>query len=248
MDDSSILKALEEMGLPEKAAVIYVTLLGKQKMTVSEISRDSKIKRATCYEYLDILLNKDFISRIPVGKRMFYAALEPRRILSDFKKKTSHLEQKVSEMSAVHEAAVHKPRIVFYQGKRELRNIYTDIFQTVTDVYSIFPPASFFSNFTLEDYDDWDKEITSYALKSRDLFIVDKYYKKIKEIRDKNSIAAKNKLDKKLPPSFQSNVDVLIYADKVALISLRDLSAIVIENKDIADLFRNMHSFMWKSL
>ncbi|MDO8576601.1 MAG: hypothetical protein Q7R90_04800 [bacterium] len=41
-------------------------------------------------------------------------------------------------------------------------------------------------------------------------------------------------------------MDVLISSDKVALISLRDLSAIVIENKDIAELFRNMHSFMWK--
>ena len=215
-------------------------------MTISEIARDSKIKRATCYEYLDVLLDKDFISRIPVGKRMFYAALEPRKILSDFKRKTNHLEQKISEMSALHESAVHKPRIVFYQGKREIKNIYEDIFRTVADVYSIFPPASFFENFTLEDYDDWDKEIANYALKSRDLFVVDKYYKKIKEIRAKNG--SEGKLDKRLPSWFGSNVDVLIYADKVALISLRDLSAIVIENKDIADLFRNMHSFMWKSL
>ncbi len=246
MDQSSMLRALEEMGLPEKAAQIYIALLGKQKMTISEIARDSRIKRATCYEYLDLLLNKDFISRIPVGKRMFYAALEPKKILNDFKKKTHHLEQRINEMSVFHDAAVHKPRIVFYEGKRELKNIYADIFKTVADVYSIFPPATFFENFTVEDYDDWDKEITSYTLKSRDLFIADKHYKKIKEIRDKNG--SENKMDKKLPPWFSSNVDVLIYADKVALISLRDLSAIVIENKDIADLFKNMHTFLWKSV
>ena len=238
-------KALEEMGLPDKAGQIYLALLGKQKLTISEIARESKIKRATCYEYLDILLNKDFIARIPVGKRMFYAALEPKKILNDFKKKTHHLEQKIGEMSAMHDVAVHKPRIVFYEGKREIKNIYTDIFKTVADVYSIFPPASFLENFTLEDYDDWDKEMAQYALKSRDLFVADKHIKKIKEIRAKNG---GEKLDKKLPSWFSSNVDVLIYADKVALISLRDLSAIVIENRDIADLFKNMHSFMWKSL
>ena len=57
-----------------------------------------------------------------------------------------------------------------------------------------------------------------------------------------------NKSDKKLPDWFTSNVDVLIFKDKVALISLSDLSAIVIENKDIADLFVHMHQYMWKTL
>jgi len=248
MDQTGIVKALEEVGLQEKAATIYLSLLGKQKMTVSEIARESNIKRATCYEYLDQLLNKDFVVRVPVGKRMFYAAVEPKKVLNAFKKRAAHFEQKIGEMAVLHDTAVNKPRIVFYEGKREIKNIYEDIFKTVADVYSIFPPLSFFENFTEEDYDEFDKLISSYALKSRDLFVVDKYYKKIKEIRDKNGAEGKNKLDKKLPTWFNSNVDVLIYADKVALISLRDLSAIVIENRDIAELFKSMHSFMWKSL
>lgn len=246
MEHVGISKALQEIGLPEKAALIYLSLLGKQKMTISEIARASNIKRATCYEYLDLLLNRDFVLRVPVGKRMFYSAIEPKKILSDFKKKTSHLEQRINEMTALHDAAVNKPRVVFYEGKREIKNIYEDIFKTVSDVYSIFPPAAFFENFTEGDYAELDRSNAAYALKTRDLFVVDKYYKKIKEIRSKNG--SENKLDKKLPPWFTCNVDVITYADKVALISLRDLSAIVIENKDIADLFKNMHTFLWKSV
>lgn len=246
MDVAAMTRALQDIGLPEKAASIYVSLLGQQKMTISELARASNVKRATCYEYLDLLLNKDFVVRVPVGKRMYYAAVEPKKVLSAFKRKAAHFEQRISEMATLHDAAVNKPRVVFYEGKREIKNIYEDIFKTVADVYSIFPPASFFKNFTEEDYDEFDKLISSHALKSRDLFVVDRYYKKIKEMRDKNRVDGSNKLDKKLPRGFESNVDVLIYADKVALISLRDLSAIVIENRDIADLFKNMHSFMWK--
>lgn len=240
------MKALQEVGLPEKAALIYLSLLGKQKMTISEIARESNIKRATCYEYLDLLLNKDFVIRVPVGKRMFYSAVEPKKILTDFKRKTAHLEDKIHEMTSLHDAAVHKPRVVFYEGKREIKNIYDDIFKTVADVYTIFPPAVFFENFTEEDYTEFDRSNATYALKTRDLFVVDKYYKKIKEIRGRSGSA--DKLDKKLPPWFTCNVDVVVYADKVALISLRDLSAIVIQNKDIADLFKNMHTFLWKSV
>jgi len=206
MDQAGILKALQEVGLPEKAASIYLSLLGKQKMTISDIARQSNIKRATCYEYLDLLLNKDFVMRVPVGKRMFYSAVGPKKILADFKRKTVHLEQKINEMASLHDAAVHKPRVVFYEGKREIKNIYNDIFKTVADVYSIFPPAVFFENFNEEDYTEFDRSNAAYALKTRDLFVVDKYYKKIKEIRDKNGSA--DKIDKKLPPWFTPMVHV----------------------------------------
>jgi sugar-specific transcriptional regulator TrmB len=235
---------LKDVGLPEKEASIYVTLLGQQRMSVAELSRSSGIKRATCYEHLDQLLLKGFVRRNPIGKRMLYSAVEPKRVLADFKKKTELLEKSVEEMTQIHESAINKPKITYYEGKREIRSIYEDIFKTVGDTYSIFPPATFFENFTEEDYSEFDRSIGQYALKSRDLFVPDRYYKKIKEIREKNG--TDNKYDKKLPPWFTCNVDVLIYSDKVALISLRDLSGIVIENRDIADLFKNLHGFLWK--
>ncbi|HWP60979.1 MAG TPA: helix-turn-helix domain-containing protein [Candidatus Paceibacterota bacterium] len=244
MDYKKLLSALEALGLHEKAASIYLALLGKQRMSIAELSRETAIKRATCYEYLDLLLQKDLVVRVPVKKRTLYSAASPQRILSEYKKQSRGIESVLQELSAMHNKAIHKPKVTFYEGKREIRRIYEGMFQTVGDSASIFPPASFFENFTEADYEEFDKDVTSHAFKSRDLFVADKYYKKIKEIRAKNGAEAK--FDKKLPSWFTSNVDTLIYADKVALISLRDLSAIVIENKDIADLFRNMHDFMWK--
>jgi len=149
-------------------------------------------------------------------------------------------------MSALHEHASNKPRVTYYEGKRQLKLIYEDLFKTVGDVHSIFPAATFFENFTEQDYDEFDRSLGQHALTSKDLFVADKHYKRLLEIREKNGSA--KKIAKKLPDWFKSNVDVLIYSEKVALISLRDLSAIVIENKDIADLFRNMHSFVWKGV
>ena len=246
MDYKKLLVALEVLGLPEKAASLYLSLLGKKRMGIAELARESHIKRATCYEYLDLLLTKDFIVRVPVGKRTLYAAASPQRILGEYKKRARDVEDVLTELTVMHNKAIQKPKITYYEGKRDIKRIYEELSQTVGDAASIFPAASFFETFTEEEYDSFDKELTSHALKSRDLFVVDKYYKKIKEIRAKNH--TEGKLDKKLPSWFTSNVDVLIYADKVALISLRDLSAIVIENRDIADLFKNMHQFMWKAL
>lgn len=244
MDSAGNISVLKEMGLSEKASAMYLALLGTRKMTISELARASNTKRATCYEHIDSLLARDFIVRVPVGKRMYYSAVSPKKILSDFKKKTAAFEDKVGAMAEIHDEAIQRPRVSFYEGKRELRRIYDDIFKTVGEVHSIFPPSAFFENFTVEDYDEFDRTIGDHAIKSNDLFLNDKFYKRIKEIREKNG--GENKVDKKLPTWFSTNVDVLIYSEKVALISLRDLSAIVIENRDIADLFRNIHEGLWK--
>ncbi len=167
-------QVLQEIGLSEKSAAIYLALLNKRRMTVAELARESGIKRATCYEYIDQLLVKGFLLREPVGKRMFYSAVNPQKVLADFKKKTALLEASVEEMAKIQDEATDKARVVFYEGKREIRSIYDDLFKTVGDVYTIFPAATFFENFTEQDYDDFDKSISNYALKSRDLFVADK--------------------------------------------------------------------------
>ncbi len=246
MEQTNPLAALEGVGLPQKAAVIYMCLLGKNRMDIAEIARESSVKRATCYEHLEQLLAKDFIVRVPVGKRTYYAANEPEKLLSDFKKRARMFEENVAHMTQMHERATNKPKVTFREGKREMKKIYEELFKTVGDAYSIFPPDVFFETFSLEEYDEFDKEVVEHAMKVRDLFLRSKYNKKITEIRAKNGDTGRSA--KILPEWFSSNVDVLIFKDTVALISLRDLSAIVIENKDIADLFKNMHSFMWKTL
>ncbi|HBR80442.1 MAG: Transcriptional regulator, TrmB [Candidatus Uhrbacteria bacterium GW2011_GWF2_44_350] len=240
----NFIKVLQEAGLNESEAAVYSILLKSQKMTVSEIARATGIKRPTCYQHLDSLLIKDFVIRIPLGKRMYYGAASPKKILASVKKRFSVFETAVEEMTRQHEESTNKPKVVFYEGKRELKNIYEDLFKTVGDIYSIFPPAAFFENFTEQDYDEFDRSINQYAIKSKDLIVGDKYFKQADQIRKKNG--TENKVTKKLPESFKSNVDVLVYGHKVALISLRDLSAIVVESKDIAELFKSIHSTIWR--
>lgn len=243
--EEKFIKNLTDFGLNEIEAKIYGCLLDNQKMTISEISRSIDSKRTTCYQYLDNLLTKGFIIRIPIGKKMLYGAVDPRKVLQEYKKRFVNFEKNVEEMSQKYDTLVNKPKLIFYEGKRELKNIYEDLFKSVGDIYSIFPTDEFLKNFSLEEYDEYDKIINEHKFSSRDLIIDGKNYSKIDEVRRKN--ATDNKYTKKLPSAFKSNVDVLIYNNKVALISLRDMSAIVIENHDINEFFKSMHTFIWKN-
>lgn len=241
-----MIKTLENIGLSNKEALIYKALLLNGKMTISDISRESQVKRATVYQYINSLLLKDFINRMPIGKRMYYLAVNPKSILDNFDKKKKVLEQGIEEMSQLFNESTHKPKVSFYEGKREIRKIYDEIFQSVGDVYSIFPPKSFFSNFSEQEYSEFDLLIKEHSFKSKDLILQQDGIKKVLSIRKDNG--SKNQQTKILPENFKSNVDIVICNNKVALISLVNLSAIVIENEDIAEFFRNTHEFFWKNV
>ncbi len=243
--ETAFVKSLQQIGLSESEATIYTTLIKSPKMTVSDIARATGIKRATCYQYLDFLLVRDFVIRVPVGKRMFYCAVSPKKILASEKKRHTAFETSIEEMTRQYDESTHKPCVAFYEGKREIKNIYEDLFKTVGDVYSIFPPKAFFENFTEEEYNEFDKSLSQHAFKSRDLIVHDTHFRQVEQIRKNNGY--ENKITKKLPSDFKSNVDVLVYNNTVALVSLRDLSALVIESKDIAELFKSLHSSIWKS-
>lgn len=237
-------QTLEALGLDDKEAKVYLALLTHQRLTVAELARHSGVKRATCYEQLETLLKKNFVVREPIGKRTYYVAHSPQKVFADFRRRTKELELGMEELITLHDRATRKPKVTYFEGKQELKGIYDDLFKTVGDVQSIFPAEEFFSNFSEKDYTDFDTAVQQHALKTRDLFVADAAYKKLMRLREENGSTGATK---KLPADFQSNVDVLIFSDKVALISLRDLSAIVIENRDIADLFRSFHSHLWRS-
>lgn len=244
MDKTSIIATLEAIGIEKKAASLYATLLSNKRLGVAELARQADVKRATCYEHLEVLLKNNFVMRVPVGKRMYYAAVHPKKVLATYKRKAHEFETKLEAMVTLHEEAVNKPRVTFFEGKQELNNIYENLFRSMGDSYSIFPPDAFFSNFTEDEYLNFDKTNSAHAMKTKDLFVSSKHTKRLRELRTNKGFD--NKSDKELPEWFTTNVDVLVFSDTVALISLRDLSAIVIENKDIAELFKNIHTFMWK--
>jgi hypothetical protein len=182
----------------------------------------------------------------PGWRVMYYAAESPEKLEKALSDRIADFQKGIESIRTMRSKAANVPRVTFHEGKSEIRSIYAEIFRTIGETRSIFPPAPFFENFTVADYDSYDKEISGHAIKSKDLFVHDPRYKHLQEIRGRNG--GEGKYAKQLPEWFTCNVDTIIYSDTVALISLRDLSAVVIRNKDIAELFRNTHDFMWKNL
>ena len=74
-------KILENNGLSEKEAKVYLTLLELKEALPSSISRRSGIKRPTTYVVLDQLQKKGLVSYVKKGKWQYFQAINPHSLL-----------------------------------------------------------------------------------------------------------------------------------------------------------------------
>ncbi|MFA6159798.1 MAG: helix-turn-helix domain-containing protein [Parcubacteria group bacterium] len=242
---------LYNLDLSKREIDVYLAVLVLGKSTISDISRKAKIKRTTVYEYIESLLEKGLVYKTAEKKRIFYCAENPEKItkiLEDKKKsidaKKQKIEKIIPELVSLYSASFNKPAISFYEGKAGLKIIYEEMLNTHRNVYSIFSPASFFKLFSFKE----NHELLMSLYNNGGILhnLVEKSDKAIERLKQKEyNNFVKNKL---LPENFCFETDLLIVDDIVALISFKNLVGVIIKDKAIADLHKNIFSFMWKGI
>ena len=248
---NKIKEELKAIGLKEKDIEVYLALLTLGKGTISDISRKSGIKRTSVYQHLNVFLEKNLASKTVVKKRVFYRAENPKKMISllerekqDVENKKTRIEKIIPELNSLYSSSFNKPNIVFYEGKEGIIDAYKQMTDTWQNVYSIFSPKSFFSLFTFEENRDILMALEKREVKLYNL--VEKSDKAIERLKIKEyNHFVKSKL---LPDNLKFSTDVLVTENKIALISFGSLTAIVIEDKAIADMQRNFIKYIWEGL
>ena len=75
-----LVKSLEEIGLTEGEARVYIALLEVGKSSVGPVIKKSKISPSKVYDVLNRLMKKGIVTSVIGGKTRFYRALPPERL------------------------------------------------------------------------------------------------------------------------------------------------------------------------
>lgn len=235
---------LEQLDLTRKEASVYLAALELGQASVQRIAQKASIKRPTAYVTLAALQEKGFVVSIPRGTTTFYQAVDPEEIFRKFEEKVGAFKAALPELRSLFNAAPGKPKVRFYEGKKNIMMLYEDDIFRGGSVSGIFSPKDWVAVFS-------QKELSGllYLMKSREISIRDLLY---------DSSEARQYADEKdrlrlgetrfLPQDFLLGVDILIYGNTVALISLQNLIAVVIEDPAIAQAQRQFLEFLWKAL
>jgi len=233
------LEILEDMGLTASEALVYVTLLENGTSLITELAKKSGLKRTSVTNYIHWLLQKWYISQSTSGKRIVYIAESPEQILRDIEVKKKRFEKHIPELNNLFINNSNKANIRFFEERKWLRQLYREISSQFQEITSFFSPEKYFKVFGLADLNEFIENIVKNDNKITDLIEDSPYARDFMENR-----SFKGKKVNWLPTTFHMTIDVLIWWDKVALISYDKIMGVIIENKEIADFHRNVHKHL----
>jgi len=236
-------ESLKHIGLNGKEIQSYLSLLELGSSTVLSISKRSGIKRPTAYLVLQSLVEKGFASRVIKGKKTFFSAQNPKKLITESELRLKELQEVVPQLEIMFRKRRKRPRIKIFEGKDELDRAYDESFLvkgeillmgTLKTSMEVFPGTfqkaelkGVSSEFEVREVLDESKESLEYANKVRGQYHGVRF------------------IPKELLPF---EVDVGIFGNHTLITSVKkEYFTIDIESKEIAKAFRTIFEMMWMS-
>jgi len=244
-------KTLEELGLSDKEAKVYLACLELGASPVQKISSLSGINRVTTYVILECLSKKGLVSETQRDKKTLFIAEDPEnlsilleKIREEVEEKNKILKKAMPELKSLIQLAGKKPIVKIYEGKSGLIALQQEYMKAMKkdEKMCSFVPIDYLHEVFLPE-----EGLKPKRLKKRVSIRI--IYNSKKGDIDKNDPAALKETRRvpieKFP--FKSGMD--IYGkNRVAIINYKDkLMGISIESKELHDTFKIIFELAWEA-
>lgn len=128
--NDELIASIEDLGLSQKEARVYLANLMLGPATVQKIADQSGIKRVTTYVILESLNNLGLVSQSTKGKKTYFVAEEPsqlRRLLQKkeqaIKEQQGHFDAILPELNQLKTLPTESPNVRFYDTAEGIKTI-----------------------------------------------------------------------------------------------------------------------------
>ncbi len=236
-----ILQVLEQSGLNEKQANVYLAVLELGTASVQVIARKAELKRPTTYLILDELQQKGFVSVVP-QKKILYTAESPERLITELGRKQELLKRFLPDLLALHNSKKEKPKVQLFQGKEGVAEAYNqalksstiDIFCTISDVNQYFPELP----------KDLKKKAQAGQIKVRELVT-----RSPDDLAHVKWVGRTNNYENRFTPEgMRFMTDNLIYGNSVLFVSYQPyLFSVLITSEGVVNSLKTLFELTWQA-
>jgi len=250
-DKLRIVAFLKRFGCNRSESLVYIETLISGTTAVQELSRKLKQNRISVYYSVQQLIGKGFLFEIRKGKRRFIAAENPdilMRIVGRRHTELDALEKDVGYISGLlnsiptvkHEKTVVK----LYEETEGFKRMLEESLQTKNEILIFSNTTAFSKMIGEEHYENYFARKAALGTPSRIIYSPCAFAEMI------NSKMKQYRIDLRILKQDQvSDSGFYLWDDTVSIQSLKEnkRSCTMIENKDIADFFReNIFNHFWK--
>jgi sugar-specific transcriptional regulator TrmB len=235
---------LKKLGFTEGEAMVYIAALEMGSATVQDIAKKAKVSRVTTYAAIERLVHQGLITTVMKGKRVLYHAEPPKRLIEVVSRHVASIESTLADIKdSVDELSLlqggEKPVVKVFEG--------TEALQAIQEILLTAKPQQIdeFANFDLlrkmypiEGRKEFFSKLAQFKPRTRGVGILSGTL----AAPDPNGKFIHLNMDK-----YNFFGDIVVFSDKVAISTLKGKQvAILIENKDVADMLRAVFDVMFR--
>jgi len=209
---------------------------------IVKIARRSGFTRSTCEAVLETLEKKNFVVLFRKKNVRYFSAEDPHKIILLSKQKTNMLERVLPQLLVMYGSSKNNPTVRHYQGKQGMKLILEEMLNEAKELKSIGSAEDLFK--TLENYPEFVKKRLNKKIPIKVILRDSKKARERKffgpqELRQVKIISA----------NYEYQGIIYLWNNKVAMFSFeKDLSALVVDSKAVADMQNALFEYIWDSL
>lgn len=247
MKNAKLLETLKDIGLDETEAQIYLTSLSLGPTTVLKIARNSDIKRTTIYGVIESLKNKGLMKIELKGLKQLYIAENPEKLEDILDNRKREFSAKLPSFMALYKLEGGESSIKYYTGLKDMKKVYLSTIDDIKRGGEYLVITNEEKWFEL-DPEFWMKEYIEVRAKlpcKTRLISQDS-----KTAREHEKFQANyNEQFKIFKNEVSLNIDMVLTPNKLVIVDLLPpLTTLVIENKNIIELQKQLFEIIWRSL
>lgn len=238
---------LVELGLSEKEALVYLSLLGLGSSTAEKIATDTKLNRSTTYVQIKSLMKKGFVSTYKVGKKTMFASESPTHLERLLAKRQRELEEQheritsvIPQLAELFSENRDRPAIRLFEGKEGLVSMRNEILHMKgEEFYAATSLDAMLKIFTMQELDAYSAERARRGLSSVTLY---------NSARDDEEPVGNQRIKRLSEKDFPFSADVYIYDNNVSFAATSgNIVGVIIESESIAKTMRTLFESAWQA-
>ena len=230
-------KVLQELGLTENEAKVYLFLLENGPSNITEITNKTPIHRINVYDILKRLLEKGIVSFTIEGKKKFYSATDPDYFLKILKEKEILFKKILPTLESKKMMSKSKQETNTFQGKRGIKAILEDMLKQKKTIHVFGAQGNFAETLPIY-FQQFNRRRQEDKIKIKII-----HSEKVRKWRKKHPIEFADV--KFISELYDSPSTTFIYGNKVAIIMwIVPPIGILIDSKELSKSYLNFFNIL----
>ncbi len=236
----NISPVLSQLGFSKNETDVFLALLELGAASTQEIAKKAGIKRTTTYSILDSLLQRGFAAKAKIDGKMKFKAEPPEKLLLTISNLHNQITKLMPELMAIYNSKQTKPKIVFFEGKGAIQNVYEDTLRERPSEILEWNTDRFFKDFPKEF--DYIQRRVQLKIRAKRMAPNNSIWHKKHKLLDKIELSETVIVSHE---RFSPEIEVNIYNNKVAFINYVEKMSVIIESPSIAKAMRQAYELSW---